>query len=121
MDINTLKAAVAVLEQLQPAPTSAASAPIGAIGRSVIVRSRDAGVMFGGYAGNDGSTVHLTNARQLWKWFAAKGISLLDVATYGVDASKCKFSSAQTTVTVFNACALIDVTQEAADSIRGVR
>lgn len=89
-------------------------------GRSVIVRSRDAGVLFGDFAGNDGSTVHLKNARQLWQWFAAKGITLIDVATHGVNADKCKFSPSQATITIFNACALIDCTDDAAASIRKV-
>lgn len=91
------------------------------IGRKVIVRSRDAGVIFGDYVGNDGSTVHLRNGVQLWKWTAAQGISLIDVATYGVKASGCKFSTAAATVTVFNACALIDVTDVAAASIGSVK
>lgn len=101
---------------------SAAKTPdtIGQLGRKVIIRSRDAGVIYGEYAGNDGSTVSVTNARQLWKWTAAQGISLIDVATYGVKKSDCKFSPAQATVTVFNACALIDVTDTAAASIEAV-
>ena len=119
MDLNTLKSAVALLEQIsQPASTS--TAPIGQIGRKVIVRSHDAGVLYGEYAGNDGSTVHLKNARQLWKWCAAKGISLIDVATYGVKKSECKFSPAQASVTVFSACAMIDVTADASASIEAV-
>jgi hypothetical protein len=90
------------------------------LGRKVIVRSHYAGVLYGEYAGNDGSTVHLKNARQLWKWCAVKGITLIDVATYGVKKRECKFSSAQATVTVFNACALIDVTADASSSIEAV-
>jgi hypothetical protein len=78
-------------------------------------------VIYGEYAGNDGSTVHVRNARQLWKWCAAKGITLIDVASYGVTASKCMFSPASATLTVFNACALIDVTDDAANSIETVR
>jgi hypothetical protein len=89
-------------------------------GRKVIVRSRDAGVIYGEYAGNDGSTVYIRNGVQMWKWFAAKGISLIDVATYGVKKSDCKFSTATATVTVFNACALIDVTADAVASIEAV-
>jgi hypothetical protein len=116
MNIETLKAAIALLEVATPQPATAAPA-IGQIGRKVIVRSRDAGVIYGEYAGNNGDTVHVENARQLWKWTAAKGISLIDVATYGVQKSQCKFSPAAATVTVFNACALIDVTAEAAASI----
>ena len=91
------------------------------IGRKVIVRSRDAGVIFGDYVSNSGSTVYLRNGVQLWKWTAAQGISLIDVATYGVKASGCKFSTAAATVTVFNACALIDVTDVAAASIGSVK
>lgn len=90
------------------------------IGRPVIVRSRDAGVLFGDYAGNDGSTVHLHNAVQMWTWKAAKGGTLTDCATYGVDASGCKFSFARATVTVFNACALIYCTELAAKSIASI-
>ncbi len=118
MDLNTLKAAVWLLDQMEKHNTPAA--PIGAIGRKVIVRSRDAGVIYGEYAGNDGNTIHLRNARQLWKWCAARGISLIDVATYGVKKSDCNFSPASATVTVFNACALIDTTAEAAASIEAV-
>ena len=86
-------------------------------GRKVIVRSKDAGVIYGEFAGADGSTIHVMNGRQLWKWFAAKGHTLIDVAEHGVDASKCKFSPSSANVTVFNACALIDVTAKAAASI----
>lgn len=118
MDLNTLKAAVGILEQMEK--PMASTSTIGAMGRKVIVRSRDAGVIYGEYDGNDGATIHLRNARQLWKWCAAKGISLIDVATYGVNKSECKFSAAKATVTVFNACALIDVTSDAAASIEAV-
>ncbi|UXU73795.1 MULTISPECIES: DUF6948 domain-containing protein [unclassified Paracoccus (in: a-proteobacteria)] len=115
LTIGEAKRIAAMFGGVQSAPET-----IGEIGRKVIVRSRDAGVIYGEYAGSDGSTVHVANGRQLWKWCAAKGISLIDVATYGVNASECKFSDAAATVTVFNACALIDVTATAAASIEAV-
>lgn len=121
MNIQDLKDLIEIAGALGPKPTSTASDQIGVMGRKVIVRSRDAGVIFGDYAGNDGSTVHLRNGVQMWKWTAAQGISLIDVATYGVKASGCKFSPAAATVTVFNACALIDVTDAAATSIGTVK
>lgn len=123
MNITTLKAAVALLEQIDNSTETPANdtATIGKLGRKVIVRSRDAGVIYGEYAGNEGSTIHIKNGVQMWKWFAVKGISLLDVATYGVRKADCKFSQATATVTVFNACALIDVTAEAAASIEAVK
>lgn len=119
MDLNTLKSAIALLEQISQ-PASTATAPIGQLGRKVIVRSRDAGVIYGEYAGNDGSTISIKNGIQMWKWCAAKGIALIDVATYGVKKSDCKFSSASADVTIFNACALIEVTDEASKSIEAV-
>lgn len=122
MDIETLLAAIDLIEKID-VPRGNSAPPkqaIGSIGRKVIVRSRDAGVIYGDYAGSDGDTIHLKNARQMWKWFAAQGISLLDVATYGVKKSECKFSVASATVTVFGACALIDVASDAAKSIEDV-
>jgi len=103
--------------------TPAAETPkqvIGKIGRAVIVRSRDAGVLFGEYAGNDGANVHLKNAVQMWQWFAAKGGTLVDCAIHGVKPDKCKFSTASATLTVFNACALIDCTDDGVASLRKV-
>lgn len=113
---------IAALVSSLPATTPAqSSAETGfTIGQNVIVRSRDAGVLFGNYDGNDGSTVRLKGAIQMWQWFAEKGISLIDVAEYGVKKDRCKFSTAQGFVTVFNACAIIAVTGTAAKSIKSV-
>lgn len=48
-------------------------------GQNVIIRSRDAGVIFGKYVSHtDNGTVELKDARQLWRWHAAKGGTLLD-------------------------------------------
>lgn len=91
-----------------------------AIGSPVIVRARDAGVLFGNYAGNDGSTVHLTDAVQMWQWFAVKGGTLVDCAVHGVTPEKCKFSVGHATLTVFNACALIAVEADAAATLRSL-
>ena len=122
MNIQDLKDLIEIANALEGRGTKETTqpTPIGEIGRKVIVRSRDAGVIFGDYMGNEGSTVHIRNGVQLWKWTAAQGISLIDIATYGVKASGCKFSPASATITVFNACALIDVTDVAATSISSV-
>ena len=123
LTIGQVKEIAGIAANLSTVTSSAANAPQNpqfTIGQKVIVRSRDAGVLFGEYAGNDGSTIHLTTAIQMWKWFAAKGITLLDVATYGVKKSECKFSTAQAKLTVFNACALIEVTDEATKSLASV-
>lgn len=88
--------------------------------RYVIVRSRDAGAVFGEYVSNEGSTIVLKNAIQLWKWRASKGISLLDVAMFGVIRDKCRFSEAENAdVTIFDACAMIETSGAAVRSIMG--
>lgn len=116
MNLETLNTALEIARMLEgraaPGPD-----PDWAIGDKVIVRSRDAGVLYGRFDGMDGSTIHLRDARQMWKWFAAKGHTLIDVAEHGVDASKCRFSPSQGKVTVFGACALIAVTDTAVASI----
>lgn len=115
MDMTTLKAAIEIAKMLD-APTHGPD-PDWAIGDRVIVRARDAGVLYGKFDGMDGSTIRLRDARQLWKWCAAHGHTLIDVAKHGVKASECKFSPSRGKVTVFNACALIAVTDTAAESI----
>ena len=115
MDMTTLKAAIEIAKTLDE-PTHGPD-PDWAIGDKVIVRSRDAGVLYGRFDGMDGSTIRLRDARQLWKWFAAKGHTLIDVAKHGVKASECRFSPSQGKVIVFYACALIAVTDAAAKSI----
>ena len=89
-------------------------------GRTVIVRSRDAGVLVGNYHGREGSNIHLKNAVQMWQWKAAKGGTLIDCATFGAAKSGNKFSNSSATLTVFNACTLIDCTDEAVKSLRSI-
>ena len=87
--------------------------------RPVIVRSRDAGVLFGYLLGYEGSTVHLRDARQMWSWTAAEGGTLLDCATHGVKAGK--FSTTASRVTVIGACAIIDVSPKALPSLESAK
>ena len=89
-------------------------------GRVVIVRSRDAGVLWGNYQGREAANIHLTNAVQMWSWKAAKGGTLVDCAIHGVEKANCKFSTAAATATVFNACTLIDCSAEGAASLAKV-
>ena len=124
-DPATIALAVAIAQALgDDAPVvSSANTPSGceaSDGRPVIVRSRDAGVLFGNFAGQQGDTIHLTDARQMWRWKASKGGTLVDCAVHGVDETGCKFSTGAASVTVLSACALIDCTQDAARSLRAV-
>lgn len=94
-----------------PTPIKAAIVPE----RPVIVRSRDAGCIYGYLLGYEGSTVHLRDARQMWSWTASEGGTLIDCATHGVKAGK--FSTSASRVTVIGACAIIDCTDTAAKTL----
>jgi hypothetical protein len=98
----------------------AAPTPIkAATERPVIVRSRDAGCIYGYLLGYEGSTVHLRDARQMWSWTAADGGTLLDCATHGVKAGK--FSTTASRVTVIGACAIIDCTDKAVATLESAK
>lgn len=56
----------------------------------VICRGYYCGVHAGYLKTHDGNHVVLNEARRLWKWKADKGISLSEVATYGIDAAGSK-------------------------------
>jgi hypothetical protein len=109
----TIEQMVAILAALNV--NSSSSAP--QTPRKVIVRSRDAGVLYGEYVSHDASSVTLKNAIQMWKWHAAEGFTLIDVAMNGVKKSECKFSTSAANVIVVNPCAIIDVALAATKSI----
>lgn len=109
-----------VLNESKPICSSDKAASEKGDGRVVIVRSRDAGVLWGNYQGREGANISLTNAVQMWQWKAAKGGTLVDCAIHGVNPNDCKFSTAAATATVFNACTLIDCSTEGAGSLAKV-
>ena len=107
---------ITIKEARELANMFAAPKPINATTeRPVIVRSRDAGCIYGYLLGHEGSTVHLRDARQMWSWTAAEGGTLIDCATHGVSAGK--FSAASDRVTVIGACAIIDCTVKAVQTL----
>ena len=56
----------------------------------VICRGYYCGVHAGYIKDRDGNHVVLHGARRLWKWHTVKGISLSDVAKYGITANGSK-------------------------------
>ena len=56
----------------------------------VICRGYYCGVHAGYIKEREGNHVVLNGARRLWKWNAVKGISLSDVAKYGINANGSK-------------------------------
>jgi len=88
----------------------------------VIVRSRNQGVMSGYLVSHSGQEVTLRNARQLWQWHV-NGIALPDLANDGVgDEAKCRFSQpSECDVTMLEACGILRCTEQARDSLQGVK
>ncbi len=60
------------------------------LGKKVIIRTCSAGVWFGELKEKEGTEVILKNARRLWRWQTKKGISLSEIAVYGVNDKNSK-------------------------------
>lgn len=86
------------------------------IGQKVIVRAYRAGVNYGTLKAIDGQNVELTDARRLWYWKAASGISLSDVAESGIENGS-KICATVPTQIITDACEIITTTPDAQASI----
>lgn len=85
-----------------------------------IVRSNGAGVFFGEVKSKSGDTVVMTNARRLWYWDGASSLS--ELAQYGTSSpGNCKFPCPVEELEVFNVLEILNVTEDAARSIDGVK
>lgn len=90
------------------------------IGQYVIVRSSPSGCWAGTLTAMDGQIVTLTDARRLWRWWAAKGVSLSGVASAGLHPKKlaeCRIAAPVTTAIVHEVCEVLAVSDEARNSI----
>ena len=85
-----------------------------------IVRANGAGVFFGDVVEEKENVVVMENARRLWFWDGAASLS--ELAQYGTSRPEnCKFPCPVDRVKVFNVLEILDITEEAAKSIDGVR
>ena len=92
------------------------------IGQYVIVRSSPSGCWAGTLQAMDGSTVTLADARRLWRWWAAKGVSLSGVASAGLHPKKlteCRIAEPVGTAIINEVCEVLSTTDEAKASITG--
>ena len=90
------------------------------INTTVIVRSSPSGCWAGKLQSVDGSTVTLTNARRLWRWWAAEGVSLSGVAATGLDPEhldECRIAAPVETAVIFEVCEILSATERAVVSI----
>jgi len=86
----------------------------------VVVRTYSAGVFAGYLASREGKEVVLNNARRLWFWKGAASLSQL--AMEGVkNPDECKFPVEVTEITLTETIEVIKATQEAMESIKGVK
>jgi hypothetical protein len=97
MDINDLT--VGQAKDLAKMFGGATSTPVNSIAaqlinKKVIVRTYSAGVWFGELIEKSGNEVILRDARRMWRWHAAKSISLSGVAKYGIKQDKSKICPA---------------------------
>ncbi len=85
----------------------------------VICRTYSAGVFAGELESRNGQEVVLLNARRLWYWSGASSLSQL-----AVDGTKnpndCKFPCEVSRVELLQAVEILDVTDKAKESIKGV-
>ena len=90
------------------------------IGHKVIVRTCGAGVWFGVLSQKSGNEVILNHARRMWRWWAAKSISLSGCAIHGILHDKSKICPAVGSVWL-EAIEIIPCTQVASESIEGAK
>ena len=88
------------------------------IGKKCVVRTYSAGVWFGEVAEKSGNEVIVKNARRMWKWWAAEGISLSSVALHGVKHDESRIVEAVPAVWL-EAIELIPASDKAIASIEG--
>ena len=119
MDINDLTIGQAKeLSGLFGSNSKASTGINYAIGKIVLVRTYSAGVWCGTLAQKVGSEVVLSDARRMWRWWAAESISLSAVAKFGIANEKSRIAPKIDSVWL-EAIEIIPVTKIAEDSILG--
>lgn len=90
------------------------------LGEYVIIRTYSAGVWFGKLEQKSGNEVILSDARRMWKWWAAKSISLSGVAKYGINEENSKICPALEKVWL-EAVEILSMTDTAIKSLKGAK
>lgn len=90
------------------------------LGTYVIARSSQSGCWAGTLVSRDGDTIELADARRLWRWWAAKGVSLSGVAAHGLHPDKIdviRIAAPVERALVMGVCELLSVSEAARASI----
>lgn len=112
--IGQAKELAALIGGAQPQQSSLNSM----VGKKCVVRTYSAGVWFGEIAEKAGTEVIVKNARRMWRWWAAEGISLSAVALHGIKYDQSKIAEAVPAVWL-EAIELIPASDRAIASIEG--
>lgn len=94
------------------------------IGTYAIVRSSPSGVWAGKIVKVNGTCVEMTDARRLWRWWAAEGVSLSGVAAKGLHPEKlsdCRVAVPVSRVMIFDVCEILEVSPAAKASIVAIK
>lgn len=120
IDINDL-----TLRQIREIASLAGSSPVASsaglddmVGKKVIIRTFSAGNFFGTLEKKNGDEIYLINARRMWYWKAAKGISLSACALYGINHETSKIVAPVERIWL-QAIEIIPCTPEAVLSLEG--
>jgi len=87
------------------------------VGKKVLVRTYSAGVWFGVLEKKAGNEIYLASARRLWRWKTKKGISISEIAIYGLDHEGSKVCEAEKNLKWLEAIEISECTAEAIESI----
>lgn len=89
------------------------------IGKKCVIRTYASGVHFGTLVAQEGRQVELAGARRLWRWHAAGGISLSEVAVNGVEPKESRICAVVPEMTILDAIEILPASEAAAASIDG--
>lgn len=90
-------------------------------GKHVIVRCRDAGVHFGILKSINGRTVEITNTRRMYRWWAAKQMTLSAVAEFGLNKEKAlRIQNELPSIILLDACEVIPCSDDCVKSFSEV-
>ena len=109
---------IAALFQASNSAQAPAEGLNGMVGKKCIIRTCSAGVWFGTVEQKSGNEVIVTNARRMWRWWAAESISLSAVALHGVLHEMSKIAEAVPSIWL-EAIELIPASDKAIKSIEG--
>lgn len=92
------------------------------IGKHVIVRCRDAGVHYGVLKSVNGRSVELIDSRRMWRWWAAKQMTLSAVAEFGLNHEKdLRIQNELDYILLLDACEVIPCYQACIESFAKVK